>query len=140
MNIDECLKKRLLRKIEPSKEKSESSIRTSEIKLDESKRLFSLDFFNNSVISAYTSMFHAARALLYKDGIQEKSHYAIYIYLKEKYSNKIQLSLINSFFNYQNKRHYVLYGFEYSESKEGAKAIIFDAEEFLNKIKEILNL
>ena len=31
------------------------------------------------------SMFHAARALLYKNWIQEKSHFAMYIYLKEKY-------------------------------------------------------
>lgn len=139
MNVEECLRRRLLRKIAPSDEKTLSSIKISEIKLDESRRLFVSDFFNSAVISAYTSMFHASRALLYKNGIQEKSHYAVYVYLKEKYSNKIPLSLINSFFNYQNKRHYILYGFSENVKKDEAEAMIFDAEEFLNKIKGILS-
>jgi len=33
---------------------------------------------NFVILAAYTAMFHAARAVLYKDGIQEKSHYATY--------------------------------------------------------------
>jgi uncharacterized protein (UPF0332 family) len=139
MDIDECIKKRLLRKIEPNQNKSDSSVKTAEMKLEEAKQLFASEFFNSSVISAYTSMFHIARALLYSEGFQEKSHYAVYIYLKEMYSDKISLSLINSFFNYQSQRHAVLYELEYQAASKDVENLILDAEEFLYKVKELLS-
>lgn len=140
MDIEECLKKRLIRKINPSNEKSNSSIKIAESKYKKAKELFEANFYDESIISAYTSMFHAARALLYKNGYQEKSHYATYIYLNEKYSNLIPKELINSFYHYQLDRHEILYGFEKKESnRRDAKEAILNAEEFLNKIKEILS-
>ncbi len=140
MNIEECLKKRILIKITPDPEKSESSVKTAETKLTEAKELFNSDFFNQVVITAYTSMFHIARALLYKDGIQEKGHFAVFTYLNEKYSDKIPRSLINSFFNFQNERHAVLYSLGFEATKQDAEDIIIDAEDFLFKIKSILNI
>jgi len=140
MNINDCLKKRILRKIVPDLEKSKSSINIAVSKLDEAQKLFQSEFWNNAFLSAYTSIFHSARALLYHDGIQEKSHYAVFVYLKEKYSNLIPSSLINSFYEYQKQRHKILYGLEEMNSKEDSGEIIDDAEEFLNKIMEILNL
>jgi len=177
MNIKECFKKRILIKIAPDIEKSESSVKTAEMKLAEAKELFSSEFFNQVVITAYTSMFHIARALLYKDGIQEKGHFAVFTYfqklklhtlvcssfekpknkglykpttlvvgglcffdLNEKYSDKIPKSLINSFFNFQNERHAVLYGLGFEATKQDAEDIVIDAEDFLFKIKIILNI
>ncbi len=137
MDIKECFNKRLLRKIFPSREKASSSIKIAESKLAEAKKLFEKDFFNNAVLSAYTSMFHAARALLYQDGIQEKSHYATYIYIRERYSGKISKSLINSFNNSREERHEILYGFEHKFGKKEAENVILDAEEFLQEVKKI---
>jgi len=138
MNVDDCLKKRILRKITPNLEKSKISIKIAQLKLGESKKLFQAGFFNNALLSAYTCFFHSARALLYKDGIQEKSHYAVFVYLKEKYSDKIPLDLINSFYEYQKERHNILYGFDEENNRENAESSILDAEEFLIKVKEIL--
>ncbi len=139
MKVDDLFKERLLRKISPSLEKAKSSLRISESKLGEAKELFESSFFNQVVISSYTCMFHAARALLYKEGIQEKSHYAVCLYIMEKYSDKIPKDLLNSFDNYRKERHEALYGFEYEAGKEDAKSAIEDSVELLNKIKEILN-
>jgi uncharacterized protein (UPF0332 family) len=139
MKIEELFKQRLLRKISPSKEKSISSLRISENKLIESKKLFEFGFFNQSLITAYTSMFHAARALLYYEGIQEKSHYAICVYLKERYSDRIPINILNSYDNYRIERHEALYGFEYEAKKEDAKSALQDCEELLKKVKEILH-
>lgn len=139
MDIEDCIKKRKLRKIAPSKEKTNSSLRISESQLEQSKKLFDSDFYSQSIINAYTSMFHCARALLYQDGFQEKSHYAVYIYIKEKYSTKIPNSLINAFYEYQSTRHYILYGLEDNKTtKEEAEDAIEIAEEFLTKIKQII--
>lgn len=140
MDVGDCFKERILKKIPISLDKVKSSIKIAELKLEESKKLFNSEFFNQAVLSSYTSMFHIARALLYSEGIQEKSHYAVYIYLREKYTDKIPNELINSFYNYQKERHNILYGFEEEILKEDAENSILDAEEFLNKILEIINI
>jgi uncharacterized protein (UPF0332 family) len=139
MKTEDLFKERLLRKIKPSLEKASSSLKIAENKLNEAKKLFKSHFFNQTVISAYTCMFHAARAILYKEGIQEKSHYAVCFYLREKYSEKIPKNLLNSFDNYRKERHEALYGFDYEAEKEDAESAIEDSEELLNKIKEILH-
>src|SRR3989344_3084996 len=92
-----CFDKRLLRSINPDTEKSRKSIETAEKKLNKAVKLINVGFFDLSVLEAYTCMFHAARALLYKDGIQEKSHFCTLIYTRENYGKKIPSNLINAF-------------------------------------------
>jgi uncharacterized protein (UPF0332 family) len=140
MNIKECIEERLLRIIPPDPGKRDSSIKTSEKKLKESRALLESHFFNQAILTAYTSMFHVARALLYRDGIQEKSHYAVYIYLKEKYGNKISKTLLNAFESYQKERHNILYGFENDSGEEEAKESVFYASDFIVSIKLLLNI
>ncbi|HEC88687.1 MAG TPA: HEPN domain-containing protein, partial [Thermoplasmata archaeon] len=73
MNLEECFEKRLLRKIEPDYEKAKRSIEIAENKLKRAKDAFDEGFLDICLVYGYTSMFHSARALLYKDGVQEKS-------------------------------------------------------------------
>lgn len=138
MNIQECFERRLLRKINPDLERTGKSLETAEAKLKEAEKLFGAGFFNNALTNIYTSMFHDSRALLYKDGIQEKSHYTVYIYIKEKYSGKIPLNLINSFNSLRDERHEVFYGFEEKISKTQAENAILDAKTFLKEVKKII--
>jgi len=139
MNTDELFKKKLLKKISIDLNKVRNSIKIAENKLERAKELFSSDFFQEAFVSAYTSIFHSSRALLYKQGIQEKSHFAVYSYIKNKFSSLIPKKLIEAFSNYQLERHNIFYGFESEISKNKAENIILDAEEFLEKIQEILN-
>jgi len=139
MDVGRFFRDRKLRKINRDVNKSKSSVLIAESKLSESKSLFEAGFYNQVILSAYTSMFHSARALLYRDGVQEKSHYAVYVYLREKYSGKLPLDLIGSFLNYQSKRKELLYGLEgFSSNKDDAEESIEDAERFLAKVKEVL--
>ncbi len=139
MKIKELMRRRELRKIPIDKNKVEGSLKTAEMKINEARELFNEGFFNQVIISAYTSMFHSGRAILYNRGYQEKSHYSVFVYLNEKYGDKIPKSLLLSFDNYRSERHKVLYGFEYKISKEEAEIVVSDSEKFLNKVKEILN-
>lgn len=137
MDVERFFKERKLRRIEKDLGKSKASLLISEQKLGRAKELFQSDFFDQAVLTAYTSMFHSARALLYKDGVQEKSHYAVYAYLDSKYSRVLPKHLINSFLIHQNKRKEILYGFEYDISKDDAESSIVDAEDFLQEAKKI---
>lgn len=136
-NLKWFFEKRKLRKIPFDKEKVMKSLSIADVKLKEAKKLFSSDFFGNSLLSAYTSMFHSARALLYNDGVQEKSHYATYFYVKEKFSGKISKGIMVAFNAYRDVRHELLYG--YSQiAKEDSKSALLDAENFLKEVKKIL--
>lgn len=138
MNINDCLKERLLRKIPKDLIKVDASLKTSQYKLEKAKELLLSNFYNEAILSAYTSMFHAVRALLYNEGLQEKSHYAVYIYLNERFSGKISPVLINFFYNFQKERHNILYGFNEELSEEEAQDAVFYSSDFIVSVKLIL--
>lgn len=137
--IDRLFNEKLLRRIKKDAEKVKSSLSIAGIKLDEARRLFSAEFYGNALLNVYTSMFHSARAILYNDGVQEKSHYAVYVYLRENFSSKIPLSLLNSFNRLREERHEILYGFEEEISDNFVETAIFEAEEFLEEVMKILD-
>jgi len=138
MDIEESFRRRELKKIPPNKKKSEASKKIAESMLEKSKKLYDANFFDQTLITCYTSIFHTARSLLYKIGIQEKGHFATYNYISEKYSQIIPKSLLNQYEYLLKKRHELLYGLNQSEiNKDTAQEAIINAEGFLNKIKEI---
>ena len=139
MRLEECFKKRLLRNIKPDIEKSKRSLEISHEKLETAKNAFKKKFYEACVIYGYTSMFHSARAVLYRDGVQEKSHVCIPIYLKEKYARKIPAYLLQSLDNFRIERHETLYGLEFETSKKDAELCIKDAYEFFKKIIKIID-
>jgi len=137
-NIEDCFKYRLLRRIKPDTGKSEKSLEIAEDRISGAQNAFKLKVFNFVILEAYMAMFHAARALLYRDGVQEKSHYAISIYLKEKYSNKIPMPIINLLEIHRIERHESMYGLEYKPEKKDAELAIQDAQSFVREIKNLL--
>lgn len=137
MSIKECLDNRLLIKIAPDKNKAGQSLKVAEAKLVRAEELFKEEFYDEVLMNCYMSMFHALRALLYKDGIQEKSHYAIYIYINEKYSDKLPKGLIGAFKNYQLERHKLVYGFDTKIKKEEAESILEDTEQLLMEVNNL---
>ena len=137
-NIKECFEFRLLRKIIPDKEKSKRSIEIAINRLNEAEHAVKLKIYKFTILESYMAMFHAARALLYKDGIQEKSHYAVYIYLKEKYSNKISPAVLNFLNIHRTERHEAMYGLEYESGQNDALSALEDAKSFVKEIKKVI--
>ncbi len=140
MNIDECFKKRMLRNIPSDINKAKRSLEIAEKKLETAKNAFSKELYGPTIIYGYTSMFHSSRALLYNDGIQEKSHICLVLYIKENYSNKIPPYLINSLDSFRKERHETLYGLDFIETKNDAKLSIEDAGQLLLTVKKILKI
>ena len=137
-NVEDCFKFRLLRDIKPDKEKTKRSLEISKHRLNEAENVLKLKIYEYVILEAYMSMFHAARALLYKNGIQEKSHFAMYIYLKEKYSNKIPLHILNLLNIHRTERHEAMYGLEYKPTEEDAVTAIQDAKIFIKEIEKCI--
>ena len=136
--VEDCFKFRILRKINPDLEKSKKSIEIVNERLKQAKKAIKVELYQFAVLESYMAMFHASRALLYKDGIQEKNHYAVYIYLKEKYSNKIPVHILNLLNIHRTERHETMYGLDYKPGKEDAETSLEDAELFVSEIKKVL--
>lgn len=138
MDIKECVEKNLLKKDYPSSELAKRSLEIAKSKLEKAKKLLNLGILDMAEVNAYSSMFHSARALLFKDGYREKSHYAVYVYLKEKYSNKIEQKFLNELNVLRLNRHEIFYGFEeINFKKEDIISVINIGEEFLRIISKI---
>ena len=71
-----CLEKRNLVKVDIDKNLIAKEIIAAESDLKDSEDVLTLEKYKIATISAYYSMFHAARALLYSKGYREKSHFA----------------------------------------------------------------
>lgn len=88
------------------------------------------------IVAAYTSMFHSGRAILFKDGITERSHICLWEYLKKTYP--YLKSFINTIDSYRSFRHTAIYGLEILINKDDAKEAIKTAEFFVEKAKKII--
>jgi uncharacterized protein (UPF0332 family) len=85
-------------------------------------------------------MFHAARAILFKDGFRDKSHYCIARYLEEKYVNKKELSryVVDLLDRFRELRHVDLYELDFFALKKDAEEAIKSAELVINELSKLI--
>ena len=131
MSLRECFEKRLLRETKKDLKKARRSLEIAVGKLERARLAFDGELFDSVIVLGYTAMFHAARALLYKDGVQEKSHFCLVLYLRHRYSDKIPAYLINSIDTFRVERHEILYGLEFVPTREDAEILLKDAKELI---------
>jgi len=135
---DDCFKRGLLTKVQPSREKGMESIRKAEQWISEAKKNITVDANDSCIASAYMAMFHAARAVLFRDGIREKSHYCIARYL-EKYVDEDLLeeewvALLDRIRDVRHQDQYTLY---HQTTREEADSVLKSAKQFVQRIKKL---
>ena len=136
MKMAECFQKGLLKRTTPDMENTLRSLELSLSNIEDATENMSIHRYRVVAISSYSSMFHSARAILFRDGIKERSHECIPVYLKEKYP---QLeTLANILDSYRRFRHDAIYGLDFAIDDKEAKAALDSATEFLEKIKIFL--
>lgn len=139
MNVQDCLNEGLLIKAKPDIEKAIASLEMAKHKLELAETEFAYKIFENSIITSYASMFYSARALLFRDGFKERSHFAVYVYVNEKYSSKIERKYLNELNSMRLHRHDLMYGLENTEAKETeADSAIKTAKGFLEAIQKLV--
>ena len=141
MKASECFQKRLLRRTKPDPLKLTKALDMAEVKRQRAQDLFESDFFEESIVSSYTSMFQAARALLFHDGVIEKSHACVVAYLREHYSSTLGQDKINWLDTYRLERHESFYGLEKSNVDEHeAEDALEKTEKFLETVQQIIKI
>lgn len=140
MNLNDCLEQGLLVKTKADPAKAKSSLEMAKHKLELSQTEFEHDIFEGAIINAYASMFHSARALLFKDGFKERSHFAVYVFVSEKYGNQIERKYLSELNALRLTRHELMYGLEKSAEvqESNADTAIKMAEGFLDAVRKIV--
>ncbi len=138
-NIDDCFERGLLRKVEPSRIKSEQSLHQAREWLSEAEKNLEAEAYRSALSSAYLAVFHSSRAILFRDGVREKSHYCIGLYL-QKYVEEgaLEEDWPMLFDRIRSVRHADQYSFQVGPTDEEARSGLDLAERFINRMERLL--
>lgn len=137
--LDECYERGLLRKVPASQEKALLSIEQAREWIVEAQQDLDADALRSGLIAVYMGYFHAARALLYRDGVREKSHYCIGIYL-ESYQKKglLEDKWVLQFDHMRGLRQNDQYSLDARPTTAEVREALLDAERFINRMKLLI--
>ena len=139
-NFKRCLEKKNLVKVDIDSGLIKKELQAAESDLKDSQDVLKSGKAKWATISAYYSMFHAARALLYSKGYREKSHFCLRAALKNLFvdTNLLESSFLDDYDTAKDLRENADYKSDFS--KEGARRLIAKAKGFLSKTKHILSV
>ena len=137
INLDDCLKKGLIKKTAPSKEQALASIDKAKKLLEEAKADLEDERYNSATVIGYLSILNASKALLYKDGYREKSHMCVTRFIEAKYGDKLPKDTIHLLDHFRETRHEIQYDVDHYADKESSKEIVEFANEFVNLIEDL---
>lgn len=134
MNLKEALERRAIVRIPPSAAMAKEELAEASYDLKKAKKSLREGDIKWATVQAYYSMFHAARAFLFKNGYREKSHAAMLSVLEE--NGSFASPDVDDFRAALKAREQADYAHEYST--ETAELIIGSAGGFLKKISKLV--
>ena len=138
--LEDLFKQGLLKKAARSKELAAKSLGQAAYFLWEAQDLIALKKERMAVIALYSAMFHCTRALLYRDGIKEKSHYAVARYLEYEYVEKgiIDRKYVLVLDILRDYRHESLYSLITADADTDLKEYIESCRQFIEVMTAII--
>ena len=140
MRFEECVRRDYLRRMEAQPALARLSIDRARSFLESSQKNLKMGIYDGALVMAYLALFHAARALLFKDGWREKSHACISAYLREFYVKPglLDVKWVRYLDYVRNLRHQTQYDVGFSPDSEEIVNILPRIEEFIAVVENIL--
>lgn len=139
LSYEECLRQGLLRRIPPSKDKALRSLEKAERWLEEAHKTLKSEAVSASVLAAYLTMFHAARAILFVDGFREKSHACVARYLEHYVTQgRLEQQWVDALDHSREARHNDQYDLSFFSTHEDAEQANRSAKDFLARMKRLM--
>ncbi len=137
--LDECYERGLLRRVGASNEKALLSLVQAREWVTEAGYDCEAGALRSAIMAAYMGYFHAARALLFRDGVREKSHYCIGVYL-ESYSESglLEDEWILQFDHMRGLRQNDQYSLDARPMVQEVRQAIVDAEKFIGRMEQLV--
>jgi len=137
--ISDCFKRGLLRKVYPSETKAASSISYAREWVNEARDDLGIGAVRSALMAVYMGYFHSARGVLYHDGIREKSHFCIGVYLETCVeSGRLEEEWAVLFDHVRGLRHSDQYSLDARPTQEEAEAAINGADRFINRMEDLI--
>ncbi|WP_424358736.1 HEPN domain-containing protein [Methanocella sp. MCL-LM] len=136
MKLDDCFQKRLLIRTHPDIENAKRSLTLARENLTGAQKNVDIGLYRMAIVFSYTAMFHAARAILYVDGVKERSHECIPLYLREKHPSLKRYAVVLD--SYRKNRHDAIYSLEYEAGKQDAITAVMLGNDLLAAIEKVL--
>ena len=137
MDIRDCLNKRDLIRINPDNDLIEKEIKESNYDFEKANKAYSEGDMKWATVKAYYSMFHIAKALLFKLGLREKKHYAILIVLEDlNKKGRLESKFVDYYDSAMSSREDADYRYYYP--KESAEHSLEIAKEFRERIIKLI--
>lgn len=138
-DLDDCFADGKLQAVPPSDEKAMESLKTARAYLQEAQQVTQIGSYRLATNGVYMAWFHAARAILFRDGIREKNHFCIEQYLRTYVpSGKLDSKWIILLARIRTRRNQNQYSFEVPASKEEIEGLLELAEQFIGTIEDLL--
>jgi len=137
MSYKECFERGLLRKTDITKEELQNQMKIAEDHIKKAELVFGKDTYDISFLTAYISVFHSARALLYSRGYKERSHFCLFEFVRHGFSDPEIVRLAEIAQNYREARHLIQYEGSLC-TDAAAKEAITDAKSFLKAVKRLI--
>ena len=104
MRVRDCFKEGLLRKTKPSNQYAIKSLEASLSYIEDAKDNLKMNNNNLVIFCSYTAMFHAARSLLFRDGVTSSQRLKPWASSFNHHSFKRVLSLLKSYIDVQRRK------------------------------------
>ena len=128
----------MLRERKFSRDVVSKEIDNAERYLKNASRCVHEEMYDLAVVAVYTAMFHAARAVLFRDGLKERSHICLMLYIRVKYPKLRGYAKVLD--SYRKSRHTMLYGIDPDIIPSDATSGIEVARELLEAVRrEVLS-
>ena len=139
--LDECYERGLLRKVAASNDKAMQSLAQAQEWVTEAGYDCDAGSLRSALMAAYMGYFHAARAILFRDGIREKSHYCIGVYL-ESYREKglLEDEWVLQFGHMRGLRQNDQYGLDARPTVQEVRQALADAGKFIDRMERLVKV
>ena len=138
MNIKTCLERGYLRKIIIDNKLINKELKESDYDYSKAILAHNEKDYKWSIVKCYYSMFHAAKAMLFKLGYLERKHIAIIIVLEDlNKKGKLSSNFVNYYKASISAREDADY--HYSYSKDTSEYELEIAEKFNDEMKKLIN-
>lgn len=135
--MKEAIKKGLIEKIGKDEKLVEKELKESQRDLKKAKKDFESGDYKWSIVSAYYSMFHTTKAVMFGRGYREKGHLAILVFLDYLIKKgELRGKYKNYYKSAKDIREDADYSYVYS--KEKAEELLGYAKEYNSTLEELL--
>jgi uncharacterized protein (UPF0332 family) len=133
MTYDECLKRGRLKRSSIDEGVVDRTMKMAREDFDSAKDSLEQENWAWAMVQAYSSMLNVSRAMIFRDGFVEKSHYCVVEYLRFHYHDELE-DHIERLDLMRKERHQILYDSRENINKNTAETRVHWAEEFYLQI------